>query len=175
HPEYYFEDGNLVMLAENVLFRVYRSSFSRHSGLFRDIFSLPMVSSTGRPEGSCDENPVKLPDVSKADFERLLWIVYPPVFGAYRAKTADEWASILDMATRWDFEDIRKLAIRELQKLNISAVDKIVLARAHDIHGRWAVDAYLVLCERPDPLTIPEARRLGLETTTTIAQLREQI
>lgn len=54
-------------------------------------------------------------------------------------------------------------------------VDRILLAQEFDIGGRWALAAYTALCERPTPLSLAEATRLGLETATTIAQLREQI
>jgi len=172
HPEFYFEDGNLVILVENTLFRVFRSTFTRHSPVFKELFSLPEPG--GFPsEGSEDENPLYLSGILSVDFARLLWILYPPTYGEHRAHTADEWTSILHLATRWEFTDIRALAIRELQSLSLNPIDKIALSREFDIQGRWTVDAYTALCERPDALTVPEASRLGLETATRIAQMRE--
>ena len=79
------------------------------------------------------------------------------------------------MATRWEFNGIRALAIRELQKLEVSPVDAIVLSRKYDIAGRWTLAAYAALCQRVDALTLEEAGRLGLETTVRIAQLRERV
>ncbi|KAI0944069.1 hypothetical protein AcV7_001989 [Taiwanofungus camphoratus] len=67
------------------------------------------------------------------------------------------------------------LAIRELQAIDMSPVEKIVLSREYDISGRRTVIAYAALCERPDPLTIAEASELGLETAMRIAQLHEQL
>lgn len=81
----------------------------------------------------------------------------------------------MNLATRWEFNDIRALAIRELQKLEVSPVDAIVLSRKYDIAGRWTLAAYAALCQRADALTLQEAGRLGLETTVRIAQLREKI
>ena len=79
------------------------------------------------------------------------------------------------MATRWEFSDIRALAIRTLQTLDISPVDRIVLSRDFDISGRWTLGAYTTLCERSEPLTFAEASKLGLEISVRIAQLREQL
>ena len=96
-------------------------------------------------------------------------------YGAHRACTAAEWTSILSLSTRWDFTDIRTLAIREIQSLDISPIDKIVLAQEFDISGRWLLAAYTALCERAEPLSISEGTRLGLETAMRVAQLREQL
>lgn len=39
------EDGNIVLVARNVEFRVYRGVLSKHSSVFADMFSLPQPSS----------------------------------------------------------------------------------------------------------------------------------
>ncbi|KZT72410.1 hypothetical protein DAEQUDRAFT_664420 [Daedalea quercina L-15889] len=174
HEEFYFEDGNLTLLVEDTLFRVFRSSFTRHSAVWRELFDLPHP--TNEPmEGSGDEHPLILYGISKFELERLLWIIYPADFGACKARTQDDWTAILDLATRWEFDDVRALAICELQKLSIDPVDRIVLSRKFDISGRWTLAAYAALCQRADALSLEEARQLGLETTVRIARLREQI
>lgn len=174
HEEFYFDDGNLTLLVEDTLFRVFRSSLTRHSPIWRELFELPHP--VGEPmEGSGDEHPLVLYGISKIDFERLLWIIYPADFGVCRAHTQDEWTSILDLSTRWECADIRALAVRELQKLPVSPVDTVILSRRFDISGRWTLAAYAALCQRPDALSLEEASCLGLETMVRIAQLREQI
>ncbi|KAI0352036.1 hypothetical protein OH77DRAFT_1429073 [Trametes cingulata] len=175
HPDYYFDDGNLVILVENTLFRLFRSTFTRHSVVFNDLFSLPIGQDGPPAEGQDDDNPLHFSGISSTDFERLLWVLYPPNYGAHKAKSVDEWQSILSLATRWEFNDIRELAIRQLQSLDMHPVDRILIAQEFDIGGRWALSAYTALCERPEPLSLAEASRLGLETTTRIAQLREQL
>ena len=63
---------------ENVLFNVTRSTFTRHSRVFRDIFSLPRCwNPSEEVEGSSDRHPVHFSGISSVDFERLLWILYP--------------------------------------------------------------------------------------------------
>lgn len=96
-------------------------------------------------------------------------------YGSWKAHTPEEWISILSLATRWDFNDVRALAIQRLQALDMSPIERICIAHEYDISGRWVLAAYIALCERPEPLTLPEASRLGLETAMRIAQLREQL
>ncbi|KAI0089227.1 hypothetical protein BDY19DRAFT_944764 [Irpex rosettiformis] len=40
-PRYYFDDGNVVILAEDTIFRVHKGVLSLHSGVFKDLLNLP--------------------------------------------------------------------------------------------------------------------------------------
>ncbi|EIW54054.1 uncharacterized protein TRAVEDRAFT_91862, partial [Trametes versicolor FP-101664 SS1] len=176
HAEYYFEDGNLVILVENTLFRLFRSTFTRHSVVFKDLFSLPTGPNLGQPiEGDDDTNPLTFSGISATDFERLLWVLYPPDFNTPKPTSAAEWHSILSLASRWELASVRALALRQLQSLALPAVDRVLLAREFDLGGRWALAAYTALCERPQPLSLDEAARLGLATATRVAQVREEL
>lgn len=46
HADLWFPDGSVVLHAENTLFRVHMSQLSRHSVVFRDMFSLPRSSAS---------------------------------------------------------------------------------------------------------------------------------
>ena len=37
----WFEDGNVILVAGDIAFRVHRGQLERHSEIFRDLFSLP--------------------------------------------------------------------------------------------------------------------------------------
>ena len=41
HPDLWFQDGSVVLSAENTLFQVHISQLSRHSVCFRDMFAIP--------------------------------------------------------------------------------------------------------------------------------------
>lgn len=97
------------------------------------------------------------------------------MFGTYKPSSVEEWTSVLHLATRWDFDDIRTLAIKELQALPMTSVDKIVLSQRFNINTPWASAGFTALCQRPQPLTLDEARRLGIESSTRIAQKRERL
>lgn len=41
HAEFWFTDGSIVLVAQSTMFRVHKTFLSRHSVIFRDMFSLP--------------------------------------------------------------------------------------------------------------------------------------
>jgi hypothetical protein len=43
--QYWFEDGNIILQAENTLFRVHQSILSRQSQIFKDTFAMPQAAS----------------------------------------------------------------------------------------------------------------------------------
>ena len=85
-------------------------------------------------------------------------------------QTLEEWVSVLDLATRWEFEAVRQGAIARLQEI-ASAVDRICIARQFDIED-WLKPTYIELCRRPSSLTLAENTKLGLETATLLADVR---
>lgn len=165
HERYYFKDGNVTFLLEDVLFRVHRFFFERDSARFRDVI-LKDLNSDPR------DVIVRLTDCTAVDFERFLGVLYPVAFHQHDATTMDEWRSILALSTQWGFESIRLLAIREVFSL-ASPIDKIVLGRQYDIRV-WLPDAYEAVCLREDPLSDEEAERIGAKDTARVARLRER-
>jgi hypothetical protein len=97
------------------------------------------------------------------------------VIGEYKAKTATEWMSILDLSTRWKFKDIRELAIKELGKFDLDPVEKIELMLKYKIKRQWAYTSFVALCARPHALDVIEGRQLGIEMTINIAFAREKL
>lgn len=47
----WFEDGTVVLQADNTVFRVYAGLLSRHSAYFNDLFSAPRPANTDSYEG----------------------------------------------------------------------------------------------------------------------------
>jgi hypothetical protein len=85
--------------------------------------------------------------------------------------TVEDWSSVLKLATQWDFASIRELAIEELSLIP-SPVDQLILAHAYDVQ-RWLMPAYSALCERKEPLSKEEGRRIGVDDVVLIHQVRE--
>ncbi|KAH7097126.1 hypothetical protein BKA62DRAFT_833472 [Auriculariales sp. MPI-PUGE-AT-0066] len=87
HPLFYYDDGNLVLLLQGVLFNVHRSIIAQHSTMFRDMLSLPQVPTVHKdtasaakepdpiPEGTAG-NPLLIPGVSAASFSRIIAHIY---------------------------------------------------------------------------------------------------
>ena len=72
HPTLYYDDGNVILSSGSTLFRVHRSILSKHSPVFRELFS---------PRG--DTKPEILRgclhlalDDSKEEVEALLNVIY---------------------------------------------------------------------------------------------------
>jgi hypothetical protein len=77
HPEFYFEDGNIRLILENVLYNLHRGVLARHSDAFLRILGFPKrEDSESQSEDSPDE-PFRILSVKSLDFERLLRVVYP--------------------------------------------------------------------------------------------------
>ena len=71
HGKLYYEDGNIVLVAEGVAFRVYSGLLAAQSTVFADMFV------AAHPSGTCDQCPmVKLSD-SAHDLEHLLNVLIP--------------------------------------------------------------------------------------------------
>jgi len=74
HSKYWFDDGNVVLQAENTQFRVHRSMLSRHSHVLKDMFEIPQPENT---EGHIIEGcPVVHLYDSSQDVEIVISIFY---------------------------------------------------------------------------------------------------
>jgi hypothetical protein len=93
-------------------------------------------------------------------------------FGTYGLTTLDQWESVLHLASKWGFESILSLALREILPL-ASAVDKIVLGRKYGFDD-WLTPAFVAVCARAEPLSLEEAKRMDGEDVARIYQAREQ-
>lgn len=174
---------------ENALFKVPRFQFERHSKIFATPFSLPQPAA-----GTDDKNPFKLCGIKKEDFQALLKVLYPmyATEHAYsplvkliniRHRTAipqlpelkhEEWISVLHLASRWDFIEVRNLAIQKLELYAemLGAAERILLARKYDV-ASWLRSGYTQLLRRKIPISSEEAGKIGWEVALQICQLRE--
>ncbi|KAF9562970.1 hypothetical protein CPC08DRAFT_345049 [Agrocybe pediades] len=182
HGRFYFNDGNVMFLVKRTLFKVHRYFFERDSPIFASMFSLPPpvpVEDRDSPpfvEGDSDEHPILLEGVCPQQFEQILSILYPSDFSSPDPQCIEEWTSVLNLATRWDFSSIRALAIEKLatELTGRSPALKLAIAKQHDIE-HWLVPAYTALCIRNDPLDINEGRMLGLDDVISIENIRQSV
>jgi hypothetical protein len=72
HVTLSFEDGNLMVVAENTMFQVHRSVLSRKSALFKDLLSLPQPET----EETIESLPVVRLLDSSADVAMLIDAIY---------------------------------------------------------------------------------------------------
>ena len=69
----YLDDGNIVLVAGNIAFRVHRSQLARHSEVFRDMLAIP-----SQPDGAevSDGCPVVRLTDTPSDVLQLLLALY---------------------------------------------------------------------------------------------------
>ena len=75
----WFEDGNTVIIAQDVAFRVHRSLLSRHSDTFSDLFTIPQPTGLESAGDRIDGCPIVRVADSAHDFKRLLHALYDGV------------------------------------------------------------------------------------------------
>ncbi|KDR75465.1 hypothetical protein GALMADRAFT_140117 [Galerina marginata CBS 339.88] len=173
HPDYYIDAGDLHVLAQRTLFRVHGYFFSRESPIFSR--KLNPASPGDVREGTTDNDPVVLEDVSPAEFEKLLWVFYNPKYSLYDT-SIDDWNCILNLADKWEFHEVKELAVRELhKKKDLDLVSKMALYQKYKVDPRHLVPLYAELCERDTSLTLEEATILGIESTVIVNTARERL
>ncbi|KIM74907.1 hypothetical protein PILCRDRAFT_25199, partial [Piloderma croceum F 1598] len=176
HAEYYFEDGNIIFLVENDLFRVHRHFFVRESVVFRDMLSIPSGSKTAT-EGLSDDKPILLQNVKSIDFERMMWMFYNKrCCRSYTDHTAsgEKWSSIISLAHMWQFETMSYVAFKAYLALpDVGPVDKIAMRQKYDFPREVLLKVFVEICTRDAPLSVEEGQKIGLETLALIAQTRD--
>lgn len=82
--EFWFDDGNIVLIARNIEFKVFKSILAKHSPFFKDMFSLPPPILAGISPGSSqvtstvvDACPVVHLSDSPEDFRHVLRVCMP--------------------------------------------------------------------------------------------------
>ncbi|TRM60550.1 hypothetical protein BD626DRAFT_571618 [Schizophyllum amplum] len=110
--ELWFDDGNIVLQAEDTQFRVHRSILAIHSNVFRGMLSLPQ---TACDEEKIDGCPVVfLPGDAAQDMTYLFMAIYYSDFfeSAPAPTTFAIAAGVLRAATKYDILMLRHRAVR---------------------------------------------------------------
>ncbi|VDC03807.1 unnamed protein product [Peniophora sp. CBMAI 1063] len=162
HPRFYFETNFIKFQIENTLYRVHDYLFTMHSPFWSQKLDVLR-----------DDSTVLDLDVSEADMDAFLAILYNKNFQGHDLKTYVEWESVLRLATRWAFDSIRTLALDKLEPL-ASPLQKLVLARAFDVPC-WIQPAIVSLCMRKEALSLAEGSLLSMSDVIVIAAAREAV
>jgi hypothetical protein len=84
-----------------------------------------------------------------------------------------DWSAVLCLATLWKVQEIRDLAINELEQ-RVSPVEALVLARDYDVQ-HWLIPSYVSVCLQPEPLSLHEVKYLCILDLVIISRVRESI
>ncbi|KAG2153213.1 hypothetical protein DEU56DRAFT_473136 [Suillus clintonianus] len=162
HPQYFIPTGDTQFLAQSVLFKVHRHFFERESISFREIFS----------GGDGNTKPYTL-DVQPEEFAHFLWVFYDEDF-EYENQPLEKWLVILRLATRWGFHKMRKLVVRQLEKLDLKPIDKIKIYSDFNIDAQLLLPSYSTLAMSPTLPPLSEASKLDIETILKLTMVRER-
>ncbi|KAI0319271.1 hypothetical protein OF83DRAFT_826548 [Amylostereum chailletii] len=162
HSRFYFEDGTVTFLVEGAAYRIHRYFLTRDSLYFRKLF-----------EHTDFAGPIELKGTTKVDLDAFLSVLYPLDFQRCEVTTVTGWASVLRLATRWNFASIRALAIERLESL-ASPVDKLVLSHAFNV-PHWLLPSYIALCLREASPSREECSRLQMDDVVLVFSVREAV
>lgn len=96
-------------------------------------------------------------------------------FGNYTKATQHDWKTILRIAAKWGFDQVRELAVRHLENTDIDLVNRIKLYKEHGVAQKHLFPLYMQLAVRRELITLDEAQILGMETLVKIHSVRERI
>ncbi|KAH8110455.1 hypothetical protein DFH11DRAFT_1619815 [Phellopilus nigrolimitatus] len=172
-PSYFnFSDELVTFWVEGVSFTIHKYYFVRDSVVFRDLFALPPP--PGQPvEGSSKEHPIRLEGASSVDFAKFLVLHYPKRIGHEDLSTSDDWKSVLSIADKFEFINVRELALGRLSTL-ASPMDKICLGHRYSRRD-FLFSGYRDICLRDEPLAANEIKCLDEEDVALITAKRETL
>ncbi|KAJ3820656.1 hypothetical protein F5880DRAFT_930044 [Lentinula raphanica] len=175
--EFFLTGGDLHLIVNEYRFRVHSYFFTRESQHFRQRLAISDAFDI-QGNGSSMSSAIVLDDyeITAEEFESFLRVFYNPKYYYYDlARPHEEWASILKLSNLWDFPNVKELAIRELEKLEIPLVDRIVLYQDHQVDAELRLPLYVELASREATLDHDESTRLGFRTAIVIFQARERL
>ncbi|ESK97280.1 hypothetical protein Moror_17845 [Moniliophthora roreri MCA 2997] len=168
--EFFISGGDAHFVVGEYYYRVHSYFFVRESPKFQQ--ALAQCYTGGR--GSSVTTAIKLTIATPEEFNKFLWVFYNPIHGVYKAPVSD-WTDILKLAHLWEFPEIKALAVRELQALDMPAVDRISLYEKFGVDQAFCLPFYSELCSRDYPLDHEESMKLGFRTTFIIFRAREAL
>lgn len=96
------------------------------------------------------------------------------VYGVYTA-TLEEWVAILKFSHEYEFPEVKRLAIRELEHFDIEIAERIALYQEQSVDPIYIAPFYVKLCMRDEGPTDQEAARIGINMSIMIYRARERI
>ncbi|KAG8901095.1 hypothetical protein FRB99_005569 [Tulasnella sp. 403] len=127
HPQHYYEDGNIVLVAERTMFKLYRGLLARHSEAFRNMFN-DATSVDDKSQEMIDGVPgVTLTD-SAEDVAHLLDFLLTPNVPPYPPPSPpfETLLSLLRISSKYIFDSIRETAVWHLRQILPTTLEDFV-------------------------------------------------
>ncbi|KAI0694429.1 hypothetical protein BC835DRAFT_1349557 [Cytidiella melzeri] len=119
HPELWFEDGNIELIAEGTSFRVHKSVLAGSSDFFKDMFSLPQPPPE-EPAGEVQSEQSEIPRLQTSetaqDLGHFLDVMYNSLkyFQKDSQITFTSLQAVLTLSQKFSSEELRTFAIGRL-------------------------------------------------------------
>jgi len=98
-------------------------------------------------------------------------------FSTYSEYTAttNEWISILKIACQYQFIEVKRFAIRGLEKLDLSPVERLRIYQLYQVDPTYIIPLLVELCLREEGPTEEETEKMGIKTSLSIYRARERL
>ncbi|KAJ7163063.1 hypothetical protein C8R46DRAFT_333753 [Mycena filopes] len=110
--EYWFEDGNIILQVESTQFRLFKGVLSKHSSVFRDMFTMPLPADEPTIEG-CPI--VVLSGDTVQDWTLSLSVLFPELYSAENPDF-ELLAAMLRLSKKYDCALFREDCVRRLKQ-----------------------------------------------------------
>ncbi|KAF9451130.1 hypothetical protein P691DRAFT_405501 [Macrolepiota fuliginosa MF-IS2] len=179
---YYFNDGDCVLLADNHIFRVHRFLLKRHSAFFRNMFDIaPGYEQEAAMEGSSDNNPITCHD-SLDEFQALCWLMYANPKEIRNAQEDPSFSNIstlilvATMADKYEFEAFEEWALEALEDLPHSVYVSVASERLESLLMVAVRGGYEILVEKVQESLVNQiaSSEDPLETLSSVIQVAER-
>ncbi|KAG8941998.1 hypothetical protein FRC03_003743 [Tulasnella sp. 419] len=84
----------------------------------------------------------------------------------------EQWKALLHVATHLESEQLRQIAIANIESLELSPLSAVLLGRKYDV-PMWMSTGCIGLCMRRKPITAEEGSHLGFELFADLVCIRE--
>ncbi|KDR77428.1 hypothetical protein GALMADRAFT_245621 [Galerina marginata CBS 339.88] len=110
HPEFWFEDGNVIIQAESTQFKVHCSVLSSQSEIFKDMFAIPQPSNASAESAS---SPVIILHDSLEDVQNIISLLYDTmrIYNRQEKTPLSVIGSMLRLGRKYRFKNLVKEAL----------------------------------------------------------------
>ncbi|TRM59759.1 hypothetical protein BD626DRAFT_408680 [Schizophyllum amplum] len=164
--KYYISGGDVVVRAENTVFRFHSYHLELSTTFFNDHFS----DGSGALKGSDEAHPLHLV-VGASDIAALLWFFYQSAYSW--CWDAAIWQSILRTAETYSMSQIARVACHALDRLHaLSDPYKVALSVDHGMGKFWAAPELQRLIQPATPLL--SIMEVPMNSTTLMRIMRSR-
>ncbi|KAI0040828.1 hypothetical protein FA95DRAFT_1549397 [Auriscalpium vulgare] len=165
--EFYLSDGSCILLVQNVLFNVHRTTLSKDSSTFSGMFSIPQGDALA--EGQTDDKPVVLVGDTAPEFRNFLWALYAlPHELMLVHSDASKLPRLIDIA-----KIANKYTFKSLETWALDAIVEIVTRRTTSASNMSISSAFSSPSTSQLSITSSKAQLMSNEQTVALVRLAQ--